>query len=454
VKRPPSRGLIGNTDGVVWPPVFAQHGHLAALTLTLEQTQWLDAKTIAARQGEQLASLVAHHASASPSFAARAAAAGLAASEFTHPDHLRRLPVMSRAEAQQLADGPPATVPQSHRPLFDVQSSGSSGIPVKVHKTQLNRLMWMAMTLRYHDWAESGDFGRMATIRPATGLSDDSPDWGAPVTLFHRTGPIHRISVEVPLEEQAERLIAFRPDTLLAYPSNILALHELGPRGREALKSVTVFRTIGETLPPDLRDLLSKKARVADCYSAEEVGYIALQCADTSLYHIMAETLIVEILRDDGKPCRKGEVGRVVVTDLHNLAMPIIRYDTGDYAASGGRCPCGRGLPTISRIAGRWRGMITKPDGSRHWPLTGFYGYRKIAPIRHYQMIQHTVDQIELRLVMAKPLTPAQHDALIAHLHKAIDPGIRFDIQQFSDRLPPGPRGKTDEFISLIGTKP
>ena len=225
------------------------------------------------------------------------------------------------------------------------------------------------------------------------------------------------------------------------------------PSTSGVLSSLTTLLTMGETVSPELRAAVREQTghKLFDCYSSEEVGYIAVQCPEADTYHIMAESVIVEILRDDGSVCATGEIGRVVVTDLMNLAMPFIRYDTGDYAVRGNNCSCGRGLPVIDRIAGRWRGMLTHADGSRHWPRTGFHSYRSIAPVRQYQMIQHSTDRIELRLAVPEPLSDAQTAAFEAKLRETIGDGFTFEIAAFPDRLPPGPRGKTDEFISLVG---
>jgi phenylacetate-coenzyme A ligase PaaK-like adenylate-forming protein len=61
----------------------------------------------------------------------------------------------------------------------------------------------------------------------------------------------------------------------------------------------------------------------------------------------------VEVLDEEGRPCAPGETGRVVATSLNNFAMPLIRYETGDTAEVGAPCPCGRGLPVLTRIMGR-----------------------------------------------------------------------------------------------------
>jgi phenylacetate-CoA ligase len=63
--------------------------------------------------------------------------------------------------------------------------------------------------------------------------------------------------------------------------------------------------------------------------------------------------IYAEILDDADRPCAPGEVGRVVVSTLHNYAMPLFRYDLGDLAEVGPPCECGRTLPVLNRIVGR-----------------------------------------------------------------------------------------------------
>ena len=104
-------------------------------------------------------------------------------------------------------------------------------------------------------------------------------------------------------------------------------------------------------------------------YSSQEFGYIALQCPDAHTYHVQSEAVYVEILDGPGGPCRPGEVGRVVISTLHNYATPLLRYEMGDYAETGGDCVCGRTLPVLNRIVGRERNMWIMPNGQRMWPV-------------------------------------------------------------------------------------
>ena len=161
---------------------------------------------------------------------------------------------------------------------------------------------------------------------------------------------------------------------------------------------------MGETITDEFRGICQEVwgKPVADMYSCEEAGYIALQCPKHEHYHIQSENILVEVLDEHDKPCRPGEIGRVVLTTLHNFAMPLIRYEILDYAEVGGECPCGRGLPVLKRIVGRQRNMITHPDGSQHWPSFPASTWSHIGPIRQMQMIQKEPDYIVINLVAEK----------------------------------------------------
>jgi phenylacetate-CoA ligase len=211
-------------------------------------------------------------------------------------------------------------------------------------------------------------------------------------------------------------------------------------------------RTIGETFSGGLKARCENDfaLKAVDLYSAQEVGVIALQCPVSGLYHVQAESLIVEVLNDEGAPCSEGEVGRVVVTDLHNFATPIIRYEIRDYAEVGGACPCGRGLPTLKRILGRRRNMVTLPDGSKHWPTVGFHAFRDIAPIRQYQAVQHSLDTVEMRLVVDAPLSGEQEALLRTVIQAALGYPFTLRFSYHDGELPKTRGGKFEEFISKI----
>jgi phenylacetate-CoA ligase len=164
----------------------------------------------------------------------------------------------------------------------------------------------------------------------------------------------------------------------------------------------------------------------------------------------MAESVLVEILGADGRPCAPGAVGRLVVTKLHNFATPLIRYELRDYAEAGMPCPCGRGLPTIARIVGRSRKMLTLPNGEQRWPLVGFDRYREIAPIRQYQLVQRSLHDVEVRLVVDRALSGDEETRLAAVITAALGHPFRLDFIYLRDEIPRGPGGKFEEFISEL----
>lgn len=186
-----------------------------------------------------------------------------------------------------------------------------------------------------------------------------------------------------------------------------------------------------------------------DVYSTQEVGYIALQCPLYEHYHAQEETVMVEVLNDDGKPCSAGEIGRVVVTPLHNYATPLIRYDIGDYAEVGPPCPCGRGLTVLKRIMGRVRNMIRLPDGEQYWPIIHHDEIMNAAPIKQFRIIQRTIDTIEFDIVANTSLTSTQEQLLIDLLQTHLR--FPFEIQlNYKQVIPRNSAGKFEDFMSLI----
>ena len=184
-------------------------------------------------------------------------------------------------------------------------------------------------------------------------------------------------------------------------------------------------------------------------YSAEEAGCIALQCPQTDNYHVQSESLLVEVLDDKGDPCEPGEIGRVILTTLHNFAMPLIRYQIGDYAEAGGPCPCGRGLPTLKRILGRRRNRARLPDGRRIWPQLSSESWSDIKEIECIQIRQKTLDRLDIGVVSPHPLNPSDETRLTGSLHQVF--GYPFAcIFSCLDAIPCHANGKLEPFISEL----
>jgi len=127
--------------------------------------------------------------------------------------------------------------------------------------------------------------------------------------------------------------------------------------------------------------------RIIDRYSSEEFGYIALQCPVHDHLHVCSPILVVEVVDDEGNACNVGVPGRVLVTSLHNFAMPLIRYDIGDIAEFGEPCDTGLNWPVLNQVNGRIRDSITLPDGE--FRLVTFFDSKMLGTrkLRDYQIV-------------------------------------------------------------------
>jgi phenylacetate-CoA ligase len=251
-------------------------------------------------------------------------------------------------------------------------------------------------------------------------------------------------------ERQLAALEAFQPNILVVHGGVLQAFMTIWEREGCRLTELQHIKQIGDTLHDGLREKVRQmfNLEIEDAYSSSEVGTIAIQCPESGLYHIMAENLIVEILDENNNECKPGEIGRVVVTDLHNYASPVIRYDLGDYAEVGTACTCGRHLPTLKRILGRERGLFVKPDGSRFWPRGGYRSIKSFE-VRQFQMIQHSLNEIEYRMVTDEPLTPEQEREAVEAIERVFEMPGTVRIVRYENEIPLI-NGKYEESICLI----
>ena len=356
--------LRSSIPGVAWPPLVQGVAALVeAYVARLEVTEWLPLDRIEEAQRQQLGILAAHCSQHSAAFARRLAAAGLAASELAQPGGLARLPPLTRRGLQDRDGLFCAVVPEAHQPTGMTQTSGSTGEPTQVRRTGLTKLGHMAMTVRDHRWQRRDARGRLAAMSAHRHEVTALADWGEPLALIYRTGPALALPATMAVAELHTRIADFAPQVLVTYPSVLNAMLDIVERGGAKFDGLAHVRCMSEMVHPELRERTQAVLGLAieDAYTSEEFGFLALQCPDADGYHVMAETHIVEVVDDAGGPCAPGEWGRVLVTDLHNFATPLIRYDIGDYAMASAPCPCGRGLPRIERFMGRERTLSCCP---------------------------------------------------------------------------------------------
>lgn len=436
-------------SGIGWPAIGADAAaHLQALLFQMERSQWLPEESLRERQFGQLKLLLRHACSTVPHYAEMLRGID---TDGLDRDSFSALPLLTRKSLQSGFESLQSTaVPPGHGAVVQGQSSGSTGMPVRFLQTAVTQFFWNALTVREHLWQQRDFSGKLAAIRIK--MKEGSwPDWGLPVAALFRTGPGATLNVRTDVERQLAWLVREDPDYLITHASNLHALAELSLKQGVRLPRLRQARTYSEALRPDLRETVRAAwgVQIADGYSCEEAGNIALQCPRHEHYHIQSENLLVEILDEAGRPCAPGETGRVVITTLHNFAMPLIRYELGDYAEVGEPCECGRGLPVLTRILGRRRNMVVLPDGRRHWPSMPSTMWHAVAPIEQFQVTQTGIGSLEVKYVMGRPLSQEE----IAGLEQALAERFShaFDIVwQRVDAIERGQGGKYEDFISLL----
>ncbi len=444
-----------SVSGVTWPGLPGRAGiTMLALQYQLQQSQWWPPDVLREHQFRQLQALLSHACGTVPFYRDRLGEAGFAPDRPLGPDTLARIPLLGRAEIQEAGTALLSTrVPAAHGKTHTLSTSGATGRPVTVTGTAVAQVFWYAFTLRDHLWHRRDMTKKLAVIRALSEGQATYPKgaharyWGPSTASAFPNGPSAVLSITTTVENQVLWLERENPEYLLTYPSNLLQLARHCRERAIALPNLRGAETFSEALQPEVRDACREAwdVPVADLYSANEVGYMALQCPDHEHYHVQAESALVEILNDRGEPCGPGETGRVVVTPLHNFAMPLIRYEIGDYAEVGEPCSCGRGLPVLRRIVGRTRNLLTLPSGDILWPSFPTGLFLAVAPVRQRQLIQRRPDEIEVVLAVDEVLTAEQEDRLREALNKRLGHPFAYRFT-YVDEIPRSAGGKFEDF--------
>ena len=456
--------LRATTPGVTWPALpTGLAAELLALQHQFDRTQWWTAEALRERQFHQLAPLLEQTATI-PFHKVRLRKAGWRPGHAVTPELWRRLPPLTRADLQREGVALHAPhVPEAHGATTEIATGGSTGQPVRVRKTALEALLWNAMQVREELWHREDHGGHLARIRSipvflspaqvAQLRSPDGfalPDWGPPCSLLWQTGGMTLIETTRSVADQVAFLRRLDPEYILTPPSNlrlIVAHCRIHGIRLPRLRAVwTLSEVVEDGLRDDCRAVLG--ARIVHNYSTAEAGYLALQCPEHELHsHVCAETVLLEVVDTQGHACAPGEVGRVLLTPLHNFAMPLLRYEVGDEAEVGPPCPCGRGLPVLRAVVGRTLDRLLLPDGTERRAELRHYRLARDPRVVEYQVVQRSLERVEILLVLTSPLDVSDEAALRELAREELGDGFRIDLTAV-DSIPRTAAGKLRPFMS------
>lgn len=218
-------------------------------------------------------------------------------------------------------------------------------------------------------------------------------------------------------KQYVEIINRVKPVYIKGYTSSLYELALYVQKNGQLTHKPKFLYSTAETLFPHIRQTLEEVfgCKVYNFYGSREVGTTAGECREGNV-HIFTFNNIVEI--ESGKA--STEVGgRVLVTNLHNYSLPVIRYEIGDTAILGKhKCACGSKLPMIAKITGRIADHFRKRDG------TMIYGdffshllYGKLW-IKQFQVLQYDFNQFTIKVVT---FGKEPEQAELAEINKRVD---------------------------------
>jgi phenylacetate-CoA ligase len=180
---------------------------------------------------------------------------------------------------------------------------------------------------------------------------------------------------------------------------------------------------------------------VTNRYGCEEVSLIASECEAHHGLHVNADSLYTEI----------GPGGKLLVTDLTNRAMPLVRYQIGDVVVGSDRvCKCGRGLPMLERVEGREADYVVTPSGGLISGISLTENFALlITGAAQVQIVQESVRHLRIRLVADESFGDRSHQQIAKLVYDTFGSGVRHDVE-LVDQIPQEPSGKYRFCISKV----
>jgi phenylacetate-CoA ligase len=203
------------------------------------------------------------------------------------------------------------------------------------------------------------------------------------------------------VEKVALAILDYRPNIIDGYPSFICRLAQYYESQKISLQGLKLIFTGSEYLSNTVRSYLAASFNidVIDIYGCNEFKEVAWQCGVSKGYHINEDELVLEVLDNQDKPLGFGEAGQIVITDLLNRAMPLIRYRMADTGVQLHRkCTCGCNFAMMRPLAGRLYDDIILPSGKVISAYLFTTSIEKIHGLRQYQVVQKTPETLVVRL--------------------------------------------------------
>ena len=378
--------------------------------------------------------------------------AGFHPQNFRNVDDLRVIPYLTRDDLRNNFDTLKSSL-YEEAGMPRAATGGTTSNPVPFLRTTESVLEKNALQLRFDAWAglEPGD--KIFYIWGALQDFPQKPSWRWRLYDYHLMrrlyAPTSLFNDDV-LEYYRQQMCEFRPHAIYAYPTPLALFCEYLKQSGKPFPSVNSVICTAEPLFAAQRSIIESVlgCRVFEQYGSREFGMIGGECEVHAGLHINPLAALVEFVPVENAA---ADLHEVIVTDLLNFGMPLIRYSIGDCAVPvDAPCSCGRGYPRIGQLAGRTTDVFYLPDGSKvpGVSLTNRV-VKEIPGVEQMQVIQEELDHVQINYVPGTTFSAADLDFLTAKLRNFFPPSVRLTFQKV-DRIEREPSGKTRFCICRI----
>ena len=410
----------------------------------LERSQWLSTDEIKEIQNHKFLKLISHCKKNVPYYSAVDALDSIGSL-----DDIGKLPFLTKDMITENLRSLQASNYPAKR--FKLNStSGSTGKTLRFYSDSEN-IMSLGILMRNNMWTGWNIGEKQAML------------WGANYDILKAKNVFSRVKnqfihkmlylssydmTEENMLNYLDKINKYKPRLITAYPSGIYEFASFLEKSRLNIHSPEAVIVSAETLFEYQREKIETvfNCKVFNRYGCRELANIAHQCEVQDGLHINSEHVYVEIINEAGKPCRPGELGEIVVTDLDNYVFPFLRYKIGDIGRlSDKTCACGRGLPLLESVEGRVFDVIIGANGNK---LVGsFWLVKDIPGIKQFQIVQEKFDSIDVRLVVDENYEEKLEQILIERIYQYCGKNMKARIQ-FIDEIPLTSSGKFRFVIS------
>jgi len=333
---------------------------------------------------------------------------------------LERLPLLAketlRTQSRELLTQNP--LPKGTR-IF--KSSGTTGTPTELYYTPEFHAFELAVpAVRNLGWAGiSFDERRvMFGVRKVCSFVQAQPPfWRFSPAENMAYASIYHLSPRY-LPYYLEFLRNYQPAIVMGYPSSLNTIARYALENNDYPAPAKGVFTTSETVTVQARETIESawRCKVYDRYGAVEGCVFASQC-EHGRYHVSPEVGVLELIDRNGNPVPPGVMGEVVCTGLVNLLQPLIRYRIGDVArwALDQTCPCGRRMPVLESVEGRYEDICYTPDGRE--TLRFDTVFKGVEHIKEAQVIQQHLDHFMVYVVPGKGYSDADVERIQANMY-------------------------------------